>query len=318
MAEHNDWMKAMLFEGPELIPVGAYFLPATWMKYREQLDEIVSRHPSLFGPQGEKARDYDAVGGTYVAGNHVDAWGCVWSNIQHGAESIVTGHPIPRREDILTYKAPAPGAGMPHGFMWLRLGDLRGFEEVMVDFAEDAPELQVLIDLVRDYNVGEVTRMVEGAGAIMGFGDDLGMQHALPISPEKWRRYLKPCYKAIYDVVHDSGRYVYMHTDGHLLEIVPDLIDAGVNILNPQVRANGLEGLARECKGKLCVDLDLDRQLFPFCTPAEIDRHVRECVEALGAKEGGLGLKAEMGPDVPLENIEAICTAVERYRAYYS
>lgn len=318
MAASNDWMKAMLFEGPELIPVQAYFLPATWMKYREALDDVVARHPILFGPKGESARDYDAVGGTYVAGNHVDAWGCVWSNIHTGAESIVTGHPIPRREDILTYKAPEPGAGIPHGFMWLRLGDLRGFEELMVDFADDAPELQTLIDMVRDYTVGETKRIVEGAGEIVFFGDDLGMQHSLAIHPEKWRRYLKPCYQAIYDVVHATGRYVYMHTDGHLLPIIPDLIDVGVNVLNPQVRANGLEGLVREAKGKVCVDLDLDRQLFPFATPDELDRHVRSAVEALGAKEGGLWLKAEMAEDVPLANIDAICTALERYRGFYS
>jgi uroporphyrinogen decarboxylase len=318
MATHDNRMKAMLYEGPEEIPVTAYFLPVTWMKHREALDEIVARHPILFGPQGETARDYDAVGGTYIAGNHVDAWGCVWSNIQHGAESIVTGHAIPRREDILTFRPPAPGAGTPHGFMWLRLGDLRGFEELMVDFAEEAPELQVLIDMVRDYNVGEVKRMIAQEPEIVGFGDDLGTQHALPISPTQWRKYLKPAFQAIYRVVLDTGRYIYMHTDGHLLPIVRDLIDVGVKVLNPQVRANGLEGLARECKGKVCLDLDLDRQLFPFCTPAEIDRHVRECVEALGAKEGGLWLKAEMGPDIPLANVDAICTALERYRGYFS
>ena len=87
-------------------------------------------------------------------------------------------------------------------------------------------------------------------------------------------------------------------------------------MLNPQVRANGLEGLVRECKGR-CADLDLDRQLFPFATPAQIDAHVREVVEKLGAPEGGLWLTAECADDVPLENIEAICQALERYRGYY-
>jgi len=68
----------------------------------------------------------------------------------------------------------------------------------------------------------------------------------------------------------------------------------------------------------VCVDLDLDRQMFPFGTPADIDAHVREAVETLGAPEGGLWLKAEVGPDVPLENVEAICQALETYRGYYS
>ena len=91
-----------------------------------------------------------------------------------------------------------------------------------------------------------------------------------------------------------------------------------MSVINPQVRANGLDALAQVCKGRVCVDLDLDRQMFPFGTPADIDAHVREAVETLGSPEGGLWLKAEVGPDVPLENVEAICQALETYRGYYS
>ena len=137
------------------------------------------------------------------------------------------------------------------------------------------------------------------------------------MSPAKWRKYLKPCFAKIYGRCHEAGLYVFMHTDGHIIEIIPDLIECGVNVVNPQIRANGLDNLVRVCKGKVCVHLDLDRQMFPFATPAEIDAHVREAVEALGAPEGGLWLIAETGPDVPLENIEAICTALERYRGFY-
>ena len=109
-----------------------------------------------------------------------------------------------------------------------------------------------------------------------------------------------------------------MHTDGHILEIIPDLVACGVDVINPQVGANGLENLAEICKGKVCVDLDLDRQKFPFWNPDDIDRHVKEAVEILGSPEGGLGLRAEIGDDVPLENVEAICAALEKYSTYYS
>ena len=188
----------------------------------------------------------------------------------------------------------------------------------MVDFAEEPPELQLLIDTVFQHNLKEVDELLKRhQGPMIYFGDDLGMQHALPISPATWRKYLKPCFKAIYGRCHEKGLYVYMHTDGHIWEVIPDLIDCGVNVVNPQIRANGLANLARVCKGKVCVDLDLDRQLFPFCRPEEIDGHVREAVEALGSPEGGLALKAEIGPDVPLETIEALCVALEKYRNYY-
>jgi hypothetical protein len=149
------------------------------------------------------------------------------------------------------------------------------------------------------------------------FGDDLGMQDRLAVGEHAWRRYLKPCYQRMYGLCHAAGANVYMHTDGHIVPIIKDLIECGVNVLNPQIRANGLANLVRECKGKVCVNLDLDRQLFPFASPQEIDDHVRECAAALGSPEGGLWLGAECGADVPLENIEAICVALERYRGMF-
>lgn len=320
MSIPTDYLKAMNFDHPDVIPVNVYFLPAAWMKYREALDEIVARHPILFGERGRNP-DYDAVGGTYVEGSHVDAWGCVWSNLYTGMEAIVTGHPVPTRASVHSLKMPAVDAGIPHGFMYLRLGDLRGFEEIMLDFAEEPPELQMLLDIVLKYNLRQVKLKLETMGVepdMIYFGDDLGMQTSLPMSPRKWRKFLKPCFQAIYRPVREAGHSIYMHTDGHILEIIPDLVDCGVQVINPQSRANGIANLARVCKGKVCVDLDLDRQLFPFATPAEVDAHIREAVETLGSPEGGLWLKAELNHDVPLENIEAVCVALERYRTFYS
>jgi uroporphyrinogen decarboxylase len=316
---HDDRMKAMLFEGPEYIPISVGVLPAAWMKYRAELDAIAARHPLLFGPQAG-GRDYDAVGGTYVAGDHVDAWGCVWQNIHTGREAIVTGHPVPTRADVHRLRAPDPDIGFPHGFMYLRLCDLRGFEEMMIDFAEEPPELQKLIDIVRDYNLRQVARhlpTIDGTGRLVSFGDDLGMQTSLAVGPAKWRKYLKPCFQAIYAPYRRARHYVYMHTDGHIWEIIPDLVECGVNVINPQIRANGLDNLVDVCKRKVCVSLDLDRQLFPFCTPADIDDHIREAVEKLGSPEGGLWLTAEVGDDVPLANIEAICCSLEKYRGHH-
>ena len=321
MSIQEDRLRSLKFERPEFIPVSASILPAAWIKHREAIDEIAARYPILFGSHREGDRDYDAVGGTYVAGEHVDVWGCVWSNVQHGMESIVTGHPVPTREAVRSLRMPEEDAGLPHGFMYLRLGDLRGFAELMMDFAEEPPELQMLIDVVLAYNLRQAKIRLESLPAetqMVSFGDDLGMQTSLAMGPAKWIKYLKPCYEQIYRPFVDAGYYVYMHTDGHIYEIIPDLADCGVNVINPQIRANGLDNLVEVCKNKICVDLDLDRQLFPFCTPVDIDDHVREVVEKLGSPEGGLWLKAEIGFDVPLENVEAICAALVKYRSYYS
>lgn len=319
----SDRIKAMKFEGPEYIPVSVGMLPSAWMKHREALDAIVRRHPTIFGQQNTD-RDYDAVGGTYVAGEHVDAWGCVWSNVHTGREAIVTGHPVPTRQAVHTLTMPTEDAGLPHGFMYLRLADLRGFEELMIDFAEEPPELQQLIDIVLEYNLRQVRLRIAKlqetgaeAGRNLYFGDDLGTQKALPISPAAWRKYLKPCYQAIYGLVREAGYSVYMHSDGHIIPIIPDLIECGVQVINPQIRANGLDNLVATCKGKVCVNLDLDRQLFPFCTPTDIDAHIRQAVEALGSPEGGLWLLAEIDDGVPLANVEAICAALEKYRGFF-
>ena len=78
------------------------------------------------------------------------------------------------------------------------------------------------------------------------------------------------------------------------------------------------QGLRDAAKGKVCINLDLDRQMFPFCTPEDIRNQVLEAIELLGSPEGGLWLSAEVGPDVPLENIEAICTSLEEARHCYS
>jgi len=150
----------------------------------------------------------------------------------------------------------------------------------MVDFAEEPPELQMPIDVVLEYNMRQVEIKltdVKGEGQIVYFGDDLGMQDRLPISPHKWQVsqvLLRQNLQAI-----SRGWLLRLHTHRRAYPGDHPGLDCGVNVINPQVRANGLDNLADVCKGKVCVDLDLDRQMFPFCEPADIDAHVREAVE---------------------------------------
>lgn len=321
MSLTQDQLKAMTFQRPSMIPIEVGVLPATWKKYRDNLNAIFLRYPELF--PNHRTPDYDNVPmpDTYHLGDHVDEWGCVWSNVQDGMEAIVTQHPVPTREAVLTLKAPAEiKPQLKHGFMYLRLADLRGFEEVMIDFAEDAPELQMLIDIVLEHNMQrlELMNRTLPADEIYWFGDDLGIQTGLAMGAEKWRQYLKPCFMRVYSYWRSTGRPVYFHTDGCIWEIIGDLAECGVQVINPQFRANGIDNLVRVCRGKICADLDLDRQMFPFCSPKDLDEHVRESVMKLGSREGGLWLKAEIAPDVPLENVDALLAAMQKYRTYWS
>jgi hypothetical protein len=315
----GDRLRALRFASPALIPVSVSVLPAAWMAHGDRLRAIVERYPG-FVADVPSPDEYDRLRDdrpTYEQGRHVDEWGCEWTNIRRGLEGVVSRHPVPTRAHVRRFRPPAVDAGLPHGFMYLRLTYLRGFEAFMIDVAEEPPELGLLIDKVLTYNLRQARRLAHDAGPpprLIRLGDDLGIQRSLPISPRSWRCWLGPAFAAIFSVFREAGHRVYLHTDGHIVEIVPDLIDAGVNVLNPQVGANGLPALAEACKGRVCVDLDLDRQQFPFWTPAEIDAHVREAVRWLGDPRGGLWLKAEIGPDVPLANVEAIFAALDRHR----
>lgn len=313
----NDYMKAVTYNHPERIPISVSLLPATWKKYGRDLQNLCLRHPDLFRDM-TASEDYQyRTPQSYHEGRFTDPWSCVWENIREGYESIVVGHPVANREDVWNLKAPETDMGFPHGFMYLRLMDLRGFEELMIDFAEEPPELQRLIDVVRDYNVRQMEIAVKKQSSeIIYVGDDNGMQHSLPISPDTWRKYIKPAYKAIYDVAHNAGKLVYMHTDGCIWQVIGDMHEAGADVINPQIGANGLQHLVDTCKGKFCINLDLDRQLFPVATPAQIEEHITECTRALYLPEGGLMLSAECAADVPLENIETICSTLERMQDF--
>ena len=311
-------IKAINYQHPEEVPVFIWFLPAAMKKNGDELKKIFAKYPAFFDDYWQEYNYEKNLPVGYNKGGYTDAWGCIWSNEQEGMASYVTGHPVPNREDILTLKVPEIDVDLiPHGFMYLRILDLRGFEEAMVDFAEECDELQILIDKICDYNVRQMKILCENEKSpIITVGDDQGMQRGLAIGANKWRKYLKPAFKCIYDICHKYGKYVYMHTDGDIIEIMPDLIDTGVNIINPQYRANGIDRLVQTCKGKIPIMLDLDRQLFPFGTPKDLRDHVRETVEKMYMPEGGLGINIEFGMDTPIENVEAVIDEMDRMRLY--
>ena len=338
----TNFIKTMRFERPSWIPSTVGLLPAAWAKHGEAAEKIILAHPKLFPHYKEGQFKKMVLPRSYRKGRWTDAWGIVWDNLVEGMAAIPVEDLAPLRDwaafeayrppdpmkvtdegDPVDWEARAksiansklhgglPSGGFIHGFMYMRLFYLRGFTNFMMDVGAREPRLEELIAMVRDFNVKIVEKYLEAGIEMMSGGDDLGMQAALPISPADWRRYLTPCYEAIFGPCRDKSVYVYLHTDGHILEIIPELIKCGVTVVNPQIRANGLPGLVKYAKGKICICLDLDRQLFPFATPAEIKAHIREARDTLYMPEGGLMLTAECAPDVPLANIAAICEAIE-------
>ncbi len=340
----ENYLRTLEFRGPEWIPMHLDFAPAVWHKYREDLEELVLRHPLIFGEYQRGSIDFDQFAAVYREDEYyTDNWGCMWYNAGGGMEGQVIESPLADWDALDTYQPPDPmlmsergerdweqierniAAGKQRGELtwgdgerlFDRLYFLRGFENLMIDIATDDPHLPRLIEMLTDYEMRLVGKSLEIGVDIMRFHTDIGTQKALMISPAKFRKYIKPMFMKIFRTCRDAGTHVALSSDGRLLEIVDDLIECGVLIHDPQLRANTLEGIIQAYKGKMCVNLDLDRQMFPFCQPEELRAQVEAVVKEMGSPQGGLMLSAWVTPDVPLENIEALAAAMEEFRTYW-
>ncbi|RLI42736.1 hypothetical protein DRO64_06100 [Candidatus Bathyarchaeota archaeon] len=182
----------------------------------------------------------------------------------------------------------------------------------MKDFILEPPELQILIDMVVDYNLKLIRRWLDVGIDLLSCGDDLGTQDRLTIHPRAFRKYLIPAYRKMFTPAREREVHVRLHSDGHIMEIAEDLIEAGVTILNLQDLVNGVERIKRRLKGRVCIDVDIDRQkIVPFGKPEDIRRHVHYVVSELNSPDGGFMITVDIYPPTPIENIEALCQALE-------
>ena len=121
-------------------------------------------------------------------------------------------------------------------------------------------------------------------------------------------------YQKMLEPVRQAGKIIHMHSDGDIRLLAEDIIDGGCQVLNLQDLVNGIDWIAENLKGKVCIELDVDRQNVTFDgTPQEIDDLIREEVEKLSAPEGGLMMIYGLYPGVPLENVRALMDAMTKY-----
>lgn len=339
ISDRENYLRTVEFRRPEWIPCSLALSPANWRRQREGLEEVCLRHPRLF-PGFEKGRvDFDALPPVYREGEYFrDNWGCLWYNAHAGLEGQVVEHPLADWRALDGYRAPDWRTHTDRGARdWEQIGRsvaeqrragqlvrgdgerlfdrlyfLRGFEALMLDFGTDDPHLPRLVDLLRQHEMALVRQWLSLGVDLIGFHTDIGTQKGLMISPAQFRRYLKPLFRELFTTCRQAGVHVYLSSDGRLLEIVDDLIECGVSVHDPQLRANTLEGIERAYKGRLCVNLDLDRQGLPFYTPQQIWDQVGEVVDRLYLPEGGLMVMgAVYDENIPLANVEALAAAME-------
>jgi uroporphyrinogen decarboxylase len=185
---------------------------------------------------------------------------------------------------------------------------LRGFEEFMIDLACNPEMANAIMDRVQAYHMERTRRVLEaGRGLIdmVEYNDDVGGQDGILIAPDTWREFLKPRMAALIAMYKRYGVAVRYHSCGGIRPIIPDLIEIGVDVLNPvQALAAGMEpeALKRDFGGRLTFNGGIDTQgLLPHAPPEEIRR-------AIVGRDGGLILAPShvFQEDVPIENVIAV------------
>ena len=195
---------------------------------------------------------------------------------------------------------------------------LHGFQNFLMNAAAEPELLKCLINRVTDVylELNEAYfKAVEDKMDVWFFGNDFGHQGGLLLSKEMWKDFFFDNIKRLTTLAHSHGLKVMMHSCGAVSEIIPDLVEAGVDILDPiQITATGMgpQSLADKFGGKIVFHGGVDTQnILPFGTPEEVAEHAREVAGTLGQKGGYVFAPSQiLGPDIPLENIVAMYEAV--------
>ncbi len=199
---------------------------------------------------------------------------------------------------------------------------LRGMEEFLIDLHADPDIPLYIMDRLTDILVENLKRVLELAGDqldMVYFYDDVATQNSLLISKGMWRNYIRPRHTRLIETAKAYGKPVMYHCDGAIYPLIPELIDMGIDVLNPiQADARGMEPptLKKEFGSRLSFHGGIDIiQTLPRGSTDDVTSEVQERVQILG-KDGGyiLASSHHMQPDTPIENIIAMYEPVLRYR----
>lgn len=269
-----------------------------------------------------------------------DAWGITWRRapgsayfeiaqppLQHASLDDIEAYPWPdlahpgRFEGLAAQAQAIRAAGYavvalsgvsPFEFSYM----LRGVEPWLIDLAANLDFAQALLSKVTGLQLAAVVKLLEEAGDyidVLVMGDDLGSQHAPLISPQMYRQLVKPHHAELIAAIKSRTQAkVFYHSDGNIYPLMNDLIELGVDLLNPvQVSARDMGDTARlkrEFGDRLSFCGAIDTQsVLPFGTPADVRQEVRRRIRDLGPG-GGYILAAVhcIQPDVPPENVCAL------------
>ena len=275
------------------------------------------------------ALSYYQEGDTYI-----DEWGIRWKSVYYetpfgrGRYTEMVEHPLADERRIDGYQPPDPARAELYldamrvirqfkSEYWIvgsvvctileAAWGLRGLQALMMDFASDPGRAEAILDIPYHYHLEAAKRLVQMGVDMLWLGDDVGCQRSMLISPIHWRSYLKPRMAhliAELKAINPNVKVAY-HSDGYIYPIIGDLIEIGLDVLNPiQPASMDPVMLKREFGDRLCFWGSIDLQhTLPFGTPAQVRAEVLERLRTLG-QGGGMIIAPThyVQLDTPLEN----------------
>jgi len=281
-----------------------------------------------FGKRFLNFLDSDIVGVKYASSNKfeigpgssgMDEWGCIWKSLDNSI-GMVVGHPISKWDDLSKYKFPNPNSkgrfdkvieevkelkkkevyilGYVPFTLWERIYSLRGFSNALMDVMINAEKMEELIERVLCFQLGIVRRYGEIGVDGVFFTDDWGTSENLFINPKVWRNLFKDKYRRLFSTAAEYGMSSFLHSDGNIIEIIPDFIDCGCDVINleaPQVFKSeksdktGIMLLEEKFKGKICFSCTVDmKTTLVKGTREDVVKEVKQLIKHLGDSRGGL------------------------------
>ncbi|MCR4438061.1 MAG: uroporphyrinogen decarboxylase family protein [bacterium] len=332
---------ALRREPADRVPIFMWFHPDT----AQRLGRSLGIPPSFVGEaMGNDVRqawvnnNYAMEGITHAHEGewHVDFWGIKW--VKRGAFNQAEAYPLERdsREEVEAYAFPAEhveellaqmqpvvrqketcfiGCDVSPCVFEIHCR-LRGMEQALLDLATDEELASGLLARCADFAVVLAQEACDRFPLDwLWTGDDVASHRGLMMSPETWRRLVKPHLRRVVAVGKERGLWVAYHCCGALREIIPDLIEIGVDVLNPiQCNCPGMEpGALKEDFGEsLSFMGGLDNlRVIPYGTSEEVYRSTGELIELMSRDGGGYILAAShtIPPETPDENIFALFAA---------
>ncbi len=337
MTPKERWLAVLRRETPDRMPMDYWGTPEATQKViaylgvddfrqmceRLHIDAPVAVHPQYIGPKIKSGYDYYGRGyqrvdyGTGVYDEVVDHPLAGFSTVE-ALEAEYTW-PSPEWFDFRVIPGqiegmeqyPVRGGGSEPFYNYTML---RGQEQSYLDMIEHPEFLQYCLEKIVDFDYEFTRRVFEqipGQITYTYVAEDLGSQENLLFSPRSIRKFFFPGMRRMIQLAHDAGVYAFTHSDGAVRKIIPDLIELGIDILNPiQWRCKGMEreGLKRDFGGDLILHGGVDNQeTLAFGTVEDVRQEVMDNLEILG-EDGGYILAPchNIQPVSPPENIVAM------------